>query len=1402
MNGFFCLKNKLLRFFPLFFIFCVATSAWSADWTGEIDSSWNNFENWTGISTISDLETSDIKIPSGCTNYPIIEEDITVKSLEIKSGATLTSSKNISCTGKFNNSGTLSIQTLELNGTSAQTITVGTVTASGNFICKASTINFSGSVTVDGYIRAVCTRADVSNITIIAKKGFMLDGKLNYTGSSLSPLTFGSATDDSKKTDVYIFCPSPAEEPLYFGADNSAINITINGDLIIDTLDVIKIPRKSSIKVDNLVLYNGSLNLGASSSILAEKDIVLLGSKYDSQYPYKQKRLASCNLSRTDFSTLSTMPDGTLLSTIESGFAGSVTAAFRARLYAGKNFYANGVSLISSLKWYIAICDITDATKRFAECYKCDVKNCEIQCHDETSSSNNTVYMPAYNCNDEEGNTNWNFDPLEITNAYTVRDNVIYVEFNREIRNKNGELNGLLSYIKYGDRDDEKEYSFNKIYSDPDCQNEIPSNKNITNSFYLKASESWNTDATGESAGGELSTDRDGTHKSAKPYLKIPSSIGTGENQQSVLTDIWGTRIKDYTDDDIYINVEDKTGPVLYSVRAGQEIHEQNDGTAESQHSYDAHNFLEFRYSEPVNFSGTKNNVINFTENTSIIENIQVTNALGALSGTSWTNEGELTFSALATIQNGQIHTATAGRSDKLMNTLYRKDPYSLCISIAGYTKDEVKDVNRNTYKKWVGYIEKAITPSGTVDISPAVTAKTVTDLCGNDQEIYAVDNKEVTVNSEKDGIYGEWDVTAPGFAPVRYASKTWNKSLISGNYQAEATGNKTGEASTFDRIEFHVFDNMPTFDNNDIAFWCTEKGWTKNVSGTSASLYKDFSYCADIFGGARPFEDDESIRTSGGLRFSTLASASSAFTYKVEGSESEPQNFANIIYPSASSVLFTGTSGKRRSVPPSDSPYFGIALNNSSYKLDTIFSVSYDESKAYITDLAGNRLKSASFTTIDRTSPDFNLTIAPIGNNELFVVFVKKIVKDSVNFAESFDFVSIDNGQASICADLSIDTNHTPEFISYGEADSDFTCVKFYLNRNVTLEDVKTLYIRLKTPDAIQDLNGNFMPIYSAHALSDFAVNAINPLYAYNDSLTLQDGILASDLDSSWAVHDWNLEQANYGTLQLPDQSDDENSEKLVIVASVNDGTESESSATSYIVYLSDKAISGSASDQYNSDLGESKRIWLPELPDFSDLVFKALSSKNNSNYLSPADSILDEDESTIKFELDSSIYSNWSSGAQISFLFGLTDSDGKTVEIVHSPELDVENEGSYLTSSKKFPLFALRLKNEKDITSFDLWSFKLKNLTSQRGGVTILNNVINPLKGEKTVVEIQNPSAGKVRVFIMTVDGNVVTYLSRGNLSAGNHKFTWNGKNQSGSAVARGMYFVRVIGNGFDET
>ena len=99
-------------------------------------------------------------------------------------------------------------------------------------------------------------------------------------------------------------------------------------------------------------------------------------------------------------------------------------------------------------------------------------------------------------------------------------------------------------------------------------------------------------------------------------------------------------------------------------------------------------------------------------------------------------------------------------------------------------------------------------------------------------------------------------------------------------------------------------------------------------------------------------------------------------------------------------------------------------------------------------------------------------------------------------------------------------------------------------------------------------------------------------------------------------------------------------------------------------------------------------------------------------------------------------------------------------------------------------------------------MWSFRLKDIILQKGNVTILNNVIDAGKGEKTVVRIDNPKEGKVNVIVMTLDGNIVDYLNRGNLSEGTSYFTWNGRNKNNRPVARGIYFVRIIGNGFDET
>ena len=62
--------------------------------------------------------------------------------------------------------------------------------------------------------------------------------------------------------------------------------------------------------------------------------------------------------------------------------------------------------------------------------------------------------------------------------------------------------------------------------------------------------------------------------------------------------------------------------------------------------------------------------------------------------------------------------------------------------------------------------------------------------------------------------------------------------------------------------------------------------------------------------------------------------------------------------------------------------------------------------------------------------------------------------------------------------------------------------------------------------------------------------------------------------------------------------------------------------------------------------------------------------------------------------------------------------------------------------------------------------------------------------------------PSGGTLNVIVMTLDGNIVKYLQHGETSQGEHNYTWDGTTKSGKKVARGLYFIRVFGNGIDET
>lgn len=110
-------------------------------------------------------------------------------------------------------------------------------------------------------------------------------------------------------------------------------------------------------------------------------------------------------------------------------------------------------------------------------------------------------------------------------------------------------------------------------------------------------------------------------------------------------------------------------------------------------------------------------------------------------------------------------------------------------------------------------------------------------------------------------------------------------------------------------------------------------------------------------------------------------------------------------------------------------------------------------------------------------------------------------------------------------------------------------------------------------------------------------------------------------------------------------------------------------------------------------------------------------------------------------------------------------------------------------------------RLKDENDILSFDVWRFSLLKSVLQRGGVSILNNVIDPNKGQKTTIEITTKKDGILTIQIMTIDGNILKTLERSQKKAGNYSYYWDGTNSSGTAVAKGIYFVRIAGADIDE-
>ncbi len=80
--------------------------------------------------------------------------------------------------------------------------------------------------------------------------------------------------------------------------------------------------------------------------------------------------------------------------------------------------------------------------------------------------------------------------------------------------------------------------------------------------------------------------------------------------------------------------------------------------------------------------------------------------------------------------------------------------------------------------------------------------------------------------------------------------------------------------------------------------------------------------------------------------------------------------------------------------------------------------------------------------------------------------------------------------------------------------------------------------------------------------------------------------------------------------------------------------------------------------------------------------------------------------------------------------------------------------------------------------------------------GSVHIIDNLIRPLRGEKTTITVTIFNDGRVTLQIYTLGGQLVTTLTDGNLAIGATTFFWNGTSSTGSVVPSGVYLLRAVG------
>jgi hypothetical protein len=1035
--------------------------------------------------------------------------------------------------------------------------------------------------------------------------------------------------------------------------------------------------------------------------------------------------------------------------------------------------------------------------------------------------------------------------------TYTVYDDVIRVEFSEPIENSNNDIWTAVSTTTPPSaiRFNGGTLPFSGSYIDADCHTATTSQGDLR-VFYLKtnAGQRWNTDATGITAGPTTSTDRGrgttlATNRNNIPDLDIPKATTT---LFQTLRDWHKNRIVNYdgpvnhvtatnTADNVFTATGDRCRPVLTLVTAAQAKHVVNP-IAGPYYEWDGHNYLELTWSEPVNI-GNASQLLNSSTPSDKSRNIRSTydfTSDTAFGGDIRNDVGGFTMSGYfeaplgPTIVRGaryqvvSTEPAIALSDDrKTANALYRYfdpsqtnpitslseafQPYKLRVYLAGMAYQMPTPHPTGWVWFWPGYLD-AISASPTAALVEPVANQYIRDKAGHTNSVEAYDSRTLDpadVSTTGTSIYSAdaygatddyakvtvkidelatrpWDITAPEIAKYReyHSNQTgW----VSPDSIYEVVPTDTQGNGFIDRFEMHIFDDAPNYDSNNVYGWASRRGWFSNNpanwGGSTIGNFPDTAGRNNVAG----LVADTSIR--GGIRAGTMIASHLGGTLKMEsgafkvGTTGNVSSSYNKIYDADLGTTTFGTAvtsplfESSGAVNVLEDPYICLFTDDATLRVTDQMMLTYNENgdgvdgvndtdigTGYLTDLAGFRLQktTSELACINKTPPKIALTIQPLGEKSLYLMFSKRMRIDNLNTE------LLINGSSTL-----IDSTVAPRSMQSAAetVDGYSKDAVITLTRALTLSELMSLNITPQTYSGIDpetgittndslitDSQANYMSGTESHRVTDIGINVATPVYGSDGVNT--DGTLA----------------ANEGALRTFDGTGRLLDRDITLSTKINSGeTPLVATPDSLQLYFDVNPPASVMPKEYNDWMGASLKLWLPSiLPAFNnaaDVSARKLSPRTTGS--SSASTNLQDIRNFILPSNDSEV----KAGSQVEFILKYGD------------------------------LYCARLKDPTNITSVDPWRFSISEMKLQRGGVTILNNVIDSNKRENTLLKIDMSKSGSLVIQIFTLDGNVVRTLENGKKGAGSYTYSWNGTNLAGNPVARGIYFIRVVGPDMDE-